>query len=29
MPWLIHGGIDGYERSGVRVIPWRALAGME
>lgn len=29
MPWLIHGGIDGYERSGVRVMPWRALAGME
>jgi predicted AAA+ superfamily ATPase len=21
-PWLIHGGSDAYERSGVRVIPW-------
>ena len=26
MPWLIHGGDDQYERSGVNVIPWRALA---
>jgi len=25
MPWLIHGGSDAYERSGVRVIPWRAV----
>lgn len=25
MPWLIHGGNDEYERSGVHVIPWRAL----
>jgi len=25
MPWLIHGGTDAYERSGVRVIPWQAL----
>lgn len=24
-PWLIHGGSDAYERSGVRVIPWREL----
>lgn len=24
-PWLIHGGNDAYERSGVRVIPWRGL----
>ncbi|OGS98803.1 MAG: AAA family ATPase [Gallionellales bacterium RBG_16_56_9] len=26
MPWLIHGGEDCYERSGVRVIGWRSLA---
>ena len=26
MPWLIHGGEDCYERSGVRVMSWRALA---
>ena len=25
-PWLIHGGDDHYERSGVRVVPWHALA---
>jgi predicted AAA+ superfamily ATPase len=25
MPWLVHGGSDNYERSGVRVIGWRAL----
>lgn len=24
-PWLIYGGSDAYERSGVRVIPWQAL----
>lgn len=28
-PWLIHGGSDAYERSGVRVIPWRALGRSE
>lgn len=28
MPWLIHGGTDDYERSGVRVVPWRALASI-
>jgi predicted AAA+ superfamily ATPase len=27
MPWLVHGGEDAYERSGVRVIGWRALGG--
>jgi predicted AAA+ superfamily ATPase len=26
-PWLIHGGDDSYERSGVRVVGWRELAG--
>jgi predicted AAA+ superfamily ATPase len=26
MPWLIHGGTQAYERSGVRVIPWQGLA---
>jgi predicted AAA+ superfamily ATPase len=25
MPWLIHGGIDHYERSGVKVMSWRNL----
>jgi uncharacterized protein len=25
-PWLIHGGTDAYERSGVRVLPWRGGA---
>ncbi len=25
-PWLIHGGADSYERSGVRVMGWRAMA---
>lgn len=25
-PWLIHGGVESYERSGVKVVPWRALA---
>lgn len=25
MPWLVHGGDESYERSGVRVIGWRAL----
>lgn len=25
-PWLIHGGAESYERSGVKVLPWRALA---
>jgi len=25
MPWLIHGGDESYERSGVRAIAWRAL----
>ncbi|MFT4241181.1 MAG: ATP-binding protein [Acidovorax sp.] len=24
-PWLVHGGTDGYERSGVRVVSWRDL----
>ena len=24
-PWLVHGGDDAYERSGVRVIGWRNL----
>ena len=24
-PWLVHGGDDAYERSGVRVIGWRGL----
>lgn len=24
-PWLIYGGDDGYERSGVRVVGWRGL----
>lgn len=27
-PWLIHGGSDAYERSGVRAIPWRELGRM-
>lgn len=27
MPWLVHGGDDEYERSGVRVLGWRGLAG--
>lgn len=26
-PWLVYGGEDTYERSGVRVIGWRALSG--
>ena len=26
MPWLIHGGADHYERSGVKVMSWRELA---
>ena len=25
-PWLVYGGDDAYERSGVRVIGWRGLA---
>ncbi|QTR50842.1 ATP-binding protein [Candidatus Thiothrix anitrata] len=25
MPWLVHGGDDNYQRSGVDVIGWRAL----
>ncbi len=25
MPWLIHGGADCYERSGVKVMGWRSL----
>lgn len=25
MPWLIHGGAEHYERSGVRVVSWRDL----
>ena len=25
MPWLVHGGEDSYERSGVRVVGWRSL----
>jgi len=25
-PWLIHGGADNYERAGVRVMGWRAMA---
>ena len=25
-PWLIHGGADSYERGGVRVMDWRAIA---
>lgn len=25
-PWLIHGGADDYERSGVKVVSWRSLA---
>lgn len=28
MPWLIHGGDQGYERSGVKVIGWRGLADL-
>lgn len=27
-PWLVHGGAEAYERSGVRVIPWQGLAGV-
>jgi predicted AAA+ superfamily ATPase len=27
MPWLVHGGEDAYERSGVRVVGWRSLDG--
>jgi predicted AAA+ superfamily ATPase len=27
MPWLIHGGDEHYERSGVKVLDWRSLAG--
>lgn len=27
MPWLVHGGEDAYERSGVRVVGWRSLSG--
>lgn len=26
-PWLVHGGDDMYERSGVRVVGWRRLPG--
>ena len=26
VPWLIHGGADNYERSGVRVMGWRSMA---
>ena len=25
-PWLVHGGNDNYERSGVDVIGWRAFS---
>lgn len=28
MPWLIHGGNARYERSGVKVMGWRDLAGV-
>lgn len=28
VPWLIHGGTDAYERSQVRVVPWRGLVGL-
>lgn len=24
-PWLVHGGEDAYERSGVRVLGWKSL----
>lgn len=27
-PWLIHGGEDNYERSGVKVMGWQSLAGV-
>jgi predicted AAA+ superfamily ATPase len=27
-PWLIHGGSDSYQRSGVRVIGWRDLSAI-
>lgn len=26
MPWLIHGGDDNYQRSGVQVISWKTIA---
>ena len=26
IPWLVHGGEDAYERSGVRVVGWRSLS---
>jgi predicted AAA+ superfamily ATPase len=26
MPWLIHGGEDGYERNGVRVLGWKSFS---
>lgn len=29
MPWLIHGGDQHYERSGVRVMSWRGLAELK
>jgi predicted AAA+ superfamily ATPase len=29
MPWLIHGGDENYERSGVKVLGWRNLAGLQ
>ena len=25
-PWLVHGGVDAYERGGVRVMGWRHMA---
>ncbi len=28
MPWLIHGGEESYQRSGVAVVPWLSLAQM-
>ena len=27
MPWLVHGGEDNYERSGVGVVGWQAFSG--
>ncbi|MFT4178846.1 MAG: ATP-binding protein [Thermomonas sp.] len=29
LPWLVHGGSDAYERSGVRVIGWRDLRDLQ
>jgi predicted AAA+ superfamily ATPase len=28
VPWLIHGGEESYERSGVRVMGWRSLGNI-